>query len=1413
MSVLVSPQGYNLSDDLFISAKNAFIDSLPADTKVDFKQCRTSTELLEEAEQFNSFRSNRKLYAKPLENLKRFSDHLEPYFNIIGIAISSNPDAAALVWSAIRLILKLASNFGSFFDKLSELLDDYGQKLPRFQEITNLAQGKCSDGFRSTLKNIYMDLFELFTAIAQVFTKKDGSLQSAPIVAWKLSWQPFHIRYQNFLDRLQKHTIAFDDERKFLQLTVAMESQSLQEQHHQLTKEYFALVEESKSRWDTNKRGRIIRKILPAPYHAKWPYDEAKQQHLPGTSQWILEDNTFTTWIATDSASGDVNSSYTNLLWIKGNPGTGKTVLATEVLHRLQTRSWTKDQPHATASHFFSFRYDVTRCLRSAWSTLVSQLFRQLQNWDEIVDQFAFIMVKSEHQYATSAELIALLHVIALRVPNLVLLLDGIDECEDPENVITTLAHSQEGTEAKAVILSRPNIQFLHDRLDRVPHIHLTREKAKLDIQTYIRYRLQGFKPSQFPARCSHDWIEARIMRGANGIILWAKLMFNYLQLDLGPEDRETAIESLRQQEEMTDMYIRILNYIATRHEKYRSTARRIFSWLSFPTRYLSEDQLWEVTYCIGRLSEPPGLRSDPSPTEAQRSDFHKSVIMICGCLVERIGGQYHLVHQSVVEFFWSGFKEPKCQNPVLLQFLPTPSQAHNDLATECLSYLLSRVPAKPLSGDIRQGIGPGDLFNHLPFACYAATSWPIHLEKGAKLLEESLSEALGFPPADIKSFLQLLQALDKFTSTKLTLNTWVEIQYLVASDISHLDGILEWLNVVNGLSVSDLRLPNKFRDLPNTLQRFVSEFSHLETQWGPTLRKKPHEIWGDVTAFFKTEFLARTKAVFISSMAPSSFGDDTLGSEPLATCSRDSAGSGSQTERLACLNVWPSRKFQEAVSGKNAASGLIKPEACSGWVAQYEVYDTKPLEAVKIHDIRVPLNDDEVFEHVQSSLEYRKTGQNKTTVQKEWSLTFPIAISPNLDMLVILRSVCFLENVTPVLGNDGDRATSTTTFKFVSLRQNSQLTEASITKRSSRARLPREAQSQLRVTESYCYKFNHDGRYLLREKSRCLPTLFQIKTTSDFQTYELQVTYIDQQKLSCSVINQYRPPGSMTTIRACSFHPTLPLLLFYTTCLGQCQLVFLWSFNNNTSHRYQPEASRNQLFNLWSPCQQKSGIESVDFSTTGNEIIIGTRHSPNPEVVDLQTDEFYDRIRAQNLEKQIGHEIVVRGTRSQDLQQISSTTSSLGYLTSVEGMQLNSQQALVVGSSSYHLDMSITESHNALQMKHTVSGAVQAKQDILSFPNTCKVDNSIKAVVTQSNSAPDTAKIVLHQDAPPFYDLGKTAKSIPMVSFPMVVHKSINAMQPPRYQTGTDGRKRRGSEVDYNRGNRRKLEDVDSGN
>jgi archaellum biogenesis protein FlaJ (TadC family) len=133
----------------------------------------------------------------------------------------------------------------------------YGEKLPRFEKIDKLAKNNFSDMFRDTLKTIYIDLFELFTAIARIFTKADGSLHSTPTVVWKLSWQPFTERFANFLDRLSHHASVLNEEQEFLRLTLAMETHSLQTKQLEFNKEYEKLIKESNYRWDTNKRGKL----------------------------------------------------------------------------------------------------------------------------------------------------------------------------------------------------------------------------------------------------------------------------------------------------------------------------------------------------------------------------------------------------------------------------------------------------------------------------------------------------------------------------------------------------------------------------------------------------------------------------------------------------------------------------------------------------------------------------------------------------------------------------------------------------------------------------------------------------------------------------------------------------------------------------------------------------------------------------------------------------------------------------------------------------------------------------------------------------------------------------------------------------------------------------------------------------
>jgi hypothetical protein len=181
------------------------------------------------------------------------------------------------------------------------------------------------------------------------------------------------------------------------------------------------------------------------------------------------------------------------------------------------------------------------------------------------------------------------------------------------------------------------------------------------------------------------------------------------------------------------------------------------------------------------------------------------------------------------------------------------------------------------------------------------------------------------------------------------------------------------------------------------------------------------------------------------------------------------------------------------------------------------------------------------------------------------------------------------------------------------------------------------------------------------------------MKIISDPQIFKLQVVHIDRQNHRFSAIGKYRPPNTTATIRSCSFHPTLALLLFHTMSLGHFQYVYLWDFAYNERASSQLEPWQDQLHGLWSPCPPMSAIEKLYFSAQGNEIIISSQHHPNSEVINLQTDAFYNTILSQHLEMHMGNRALIRQRSTQNVDQSVSTTLSLGQLTSAQGFVLNS--------------------------------------------------------------------------------------------------------------------------------------------
>jgi hypothetical protein len=74
--------------------------------------------------------------------------------------------------------MKFASNFATFFDKLTRIIEKLALLLPQYKDVyaaIRKAPRPVSQRLRESLISFYSVLFELFEAVARVFSKPDGS--------------------------------------------------------------------------------------------------------------------------------------------------------------------------------------------------------------------------------------------------------------------------------------------------------------------------------------------------------------------------------------------------------------------------------------------------------------------------------------------------------------------------------------------------------------------------------------------------------------------------------------------------------------------------------------------------------------------------------------------------------------------------------------------------------------------------------------------------------------------------------------------------------------------------------------------------------------------------------------------------------------------------------------------------------------------------------------------------------------------------------------------------------------------------------------------------------------------------------------------------------------------------------------
>lgn len=598
---------------------------------------------------------------------------------------------------------------------------------------------------------------------------------------------------------------------------------------------------------------------------------------------------------------------------------------------------------------FFNASKPRSHTADDACRALLAQAFQKSSTDEAVLKALDFAMSsRKQGQLRGSRDMIWDTLAFAInRRRNAWLVIDGVDECTFPHAVneeehnqalygfVRNIHRLAEDSGSKLVILSRPSVWGLSTLSSNhcVPSIHITPELISLDLQRYCMTRLEalvseGLLPLHLPQ--SLEDLAQTMLIGADGMFLWARLMFSYLRSPvLAPPHLARAvrlrhIQNLRYPESLDQMYCRILGLLCRSHSYQRKLARQVFNWILFPKEHhLGSLELHDVL-TASYLAEGDGKALMADSTQdylvSDFSSFQESIILSCASLVElhktRTSSYYRFIHTTVAEFFLERYTSAAHDVRKALGdfgyelFFFCPAEVEMELAGACCAYLRSRVDPRPLSGDMLETASRSTVQNKYPFLRYASTYWSLHLQQAC--ISHCTHSSLR---ANMTSMARSVQGL---LGSRLSMMTWIESMYLLVSPNPIIGqnarnghpGHVESLQACASSAAMATRdpsvmTPQDFEALSQDLVDLSHFLQLLDREWGVSLRMAPEQIWGDITAFLpNSRFLQTTSATHISSMA----GDvpvSTLQSRrPLSTISESDSSKG----RMVKLTVWPSR-------------------------------------------------------------------------------------------------------------------------------------------------------------------------------------------------------------------------------------------------------------------------------------------------------------------------------------------------------------------------------------------------------------------------------------------------------------------------------------------------------------------------
>jgi hypothetical protein len=502
---------------------------------------------------------------------------------------------------------------------------------------------------------------------------------------------------------------------------------------------------------------------------------------------------------------------------------------------------------------------------------------------------------------ATSNELLDLLHICLQKIGNYIFVLDGIDECRDSDNLLRTLEGLLKESDCKLILFSRPVLPSTV--VTESAYLLKIGRLSQNDIQLFLRRRLHELRLSHnLPQHVDDDDLLRRLLVGADGMFLWARLMICYLQSPaLSLSERVRTIMEVTLPEGLEVMYDRLMTVINAKRNIERSLAGRILLLIAFASRPLSTLELREAL----KISEDKDSEMDDD-----YSNFHQMVRLLCCGLVEEATmvdsryespvPSYRLIHLSAAEYFRSREVRHDTELGAGTECVAGSVNSHLRIASLCLRYLSYHLPAQPLGGQIGTNVTQSNLDSGFPFCQYASLYWTEHFQI---LLDMDLV-ATDKVTLDIhrRWYRQALTSLASFLSQKFALMSWIEAS-CTFGQLPSFERVRNWMASTHGCrSLMPSRVA--YAKLSRDVCEFDLYLKELKNTWGSQLLSSPSIIWQEVTAFTSCRLLAKTASTTVDTLIAGKPIGSNLFHQPLCKISELS----SDGLWVMILSVWPSR-------------------------------------------------------------------------------------------------------------------------------------------------------------------------------------------------------------------------------------------------------------------------------------------------------------------------------------------------------------------------------------------------------------------------------------------------------------------------------------------------------------------------